>query len=36
MSDGEFQAATLAIREWTLRVAIARVALGAIQTGIVY
>ena len=36
MSDGEFRAASLAIREWALWVAIAQVAIGAIQTGIVY
>ena len=36
MSDGEFQAASLAIREWALWIAIAQVAIGAIQTGIVY
>ena len=36
MSDGEFQAASLAIREWALWVAIAQVAISAIQTGIVY
>ena len=36
MSDVDYEAATLAIREWTLWVAIAQVAISAIQTGIVY
>ena len=36
MPDGEFQAASLAIREWTLWVAMTQVAISAIQTGIVY
>ena len=36
MIDAEFQAASLAIREWALWVAMAQVAIGAIQTGIVY
>ena len=36
MIDAEFQAASLAIREWALWVAMGQVAIGAIQTGIVY
>ena len=36
MIDAEFQAASLAIREWALWVAMAQVAISAIQTGIVY
>ena len=36
MSDADYEAATLAIREWTLWVAIAQVTISAIQTGIVY
>ena len=36
MSDVEFQAASLSVREWALWVAIAQVAISAIQTGIVY
>ena len=36
MSDVEFQAASLSIREWALWVAIAQVTISAIQTGIVY
>ena len=36
MIDAEFQAASLANREWPLWVAIAQVAIGAIQTGIVH
>ena len=36
MSDVDYEAATLAIREWTLWVAIAQVTISAIQTGLVY
>ena len=36
MSDVEFQAALLSVREWALWVAIAQVTISAIQTGIVY
>ena len=36
MIDAEFQAASLAIREWALWVAMGQVAISAIQTGIVY
>ncbi len=36
MSDVEFQAASLSVREWALWVAIAQVTISAIQTGIVY
>ena len=36
MSDVDYEAATLAIREWMLWVAIAQVTISAIQTGIVY
>ena len=36
MPDVDYEAATLAIREWMLWVAIAQVAISAIQTGIVY
>ena len=36
MSEIDYEAATLAIREWMLWVAIAQVAISAIQTGIVY
>ena len=36
MSDVDYEAATLAIREWTLWVAIAQVAISAAQTGLVY
>ena len=36
MIDAEFQAASLANREWALWVAIAQVTIGAIQTGIVH
>ena len=36
MSDIEFQAASLSVREWALWVAIAQVTISAIQTGIVY
>ena len=36
MIDAEFQAASLAIREWALWVAMVQVAISAIQTGIVY
>ena len=36
MSDIEFQAASLSVREWALWVAIAQVTISAIQTGLVY
>ena len=36
MSDVEFQAASLSVREWALWVAIAQVTISAIQTGLVY
>ena len=36
MPDVDYEAATLAIREWMLWVAIAQVTISAIQTGIVY
>ena len=36
MSDVDYETATLAIREWTLWVAIAQVAISAIQTGLIY
>ena len=36
MSDVDYEAATLAIREWTLWVAIAQLMISAIQTGLVY
>ncbi len=36
MPGVDYEAATLAIREWTLWVAIAQVAISAAQTGIVY
>ena len=36
MSDLEFQAASLSLREWALWVAIVQVGISAAQTGIVY
>ena len=36
MSDFEFQAASLSLREWALWVAIVQVGISAAQTGIVY
>ena len=36
MTDIEFRVASLAVREWTLWVAIAQVAISIAQTGIVY
>ena len=36
ISEIDYEAATLAIREWTLWVAIAQVMISAIQTGLVY
>ena len=36
MPDVDYEAAMLAIREWTLWVAIAQVTISAIQTGLVY